>query len=376
MCKFRKIKDTMLRVTAIQKGYFIDSKEEIAARNLRLMSMIGYAGIILYIAYLLVTAIFFKKWLISPLYGLIVPVLGLFLLYSRKTTRSGAVNTGNVQKITMLLYVTLMAYVLIMSVFPHPNVPSVYYPLFLLMAPVIFILPVYQHLIMTMISLGVFYVLVFRFKSPVCWPHELFEATTSAVFSLLVIEFMTQFRIQTDSLKEKYYRLSRQDALTGVANKNTGLESAQEYIDKMWRKEAYALLFIDIDCFKLFNDTFGHLEGDKMLKRISDTLTSLCRKNDAVCRFGGDEFIILLKDVPNVHIAEQKAQDIIDSVSQIKTKSKFQMSCSIGVCYCSQDCATIEEAIRRADIALYHAKNSGKSCFTVYVDPSAQPTES
>ncbi len=370
-----KLRDTVKRVTAIQKGYFIDSSQEIAARNLRLMSLISYAGIIVYLAYLLFTFLFFKQLMISPLYAAIIPVLGLFLFYSKKAIRSGTVDAKKAQQFTMCLYVTLMVYIIIMSVFPHPDVPSVYYPLFLLISPVVFILPASRHLIVTFLSLGVFYALVLIFKSPACRMHELFEATTSAVFTVIAVVFMTQFRIQTESLNEKYYRMSREDALTGVANKNTGLESAQEYINRMWEKESFALLFIDVDCFKLFNDTFGHLEGDLMLKRVSDTLTALCRKNDTVCRFGGDEFIILLKDVPNVRVATLKAQDIVDAVSRIKTDTRFKMSCSIGICYCRRDCSTIEDAIRKADIALYHAKKDGKSRYAVFSDSAARPSE-
>ena len=354
------------RVLAVQKGYFIDSSNEIASRNLHFMKMVGYAVILTYGVYLAVTFLFFRRRLISPWYGLIVPILILFLLYANRKLKSGHYSAKQTQRVTLLLYAVLMAYVIVMSIFPHPDMPSVYYPLFLLVAPVLFILPAHQHLMMTISSLGIFYFLVFNFKAPACFSHELFEATTSAAFSVVVIIFMTQFRLQSDSLKEKYYKLSRMDALTGIVNKSAGLESAQEYLANMGENESCAVLFIDIDSFKHYNDTFGHLQGDQMLKSIGATLSSLCRKDDIVSRFGGDEFIILLKDIQTKEMAIQKAQRMIDAVGKMNPDGKEHMTLSIGVCYGAHQYATIEDMVQRADIALYQAKSCNKNCYAVY----------
>jgi diguanylate cyclase (GGDEF)-like protein len=245
-------------------------------------------------------------------------------------------------------------------------VPSAYYPLFLLMGPVLFILPAYQHLIMTISSLILFYPLVLTFKSPGCWSHELFEATTASVFSVIVIVVMTQYRIQSDSLKNKYYMLSRQDVLTGTANKSTGEAAAREYIAALRPDERCAMLLLDIDNFKSFNDGYGHLEGDRLLKMIGSTLIALCRKDDIVYRFGGDEFAILLKDVQTDDVAIQKARNIIDAITKIDNNYKTPPTCSIGICFRDGDKAGSEELIRRADAALYHAKRKGKNRFEVW----------
>jgi diguanylate cyclase (GGDEF)-like protein len=366
MCFLNHTKSKLARVIAIQKGYFIDSSKEIAVRNLRLMRLACGTCICFYLLYWAVTALFFREWMISPLYGLIVPILAVFLYYSGKSVQSENINVKTAQRATLLLYCALMAYAIVMSVFPHSNVPSAYYPLFLLMAPVIFILPAYQHILITGVSLVIFYVLVLGYKSPACWSHELFEATTAAVFSMVVIIFMTQFRLQSDHLKEKYYKLSRQDSLTGIVNKSTGLEIAQEYLDTAKRNEKCALLFVDIDSFKSFNDTFGHIEGDNLLTSLGATLSMLCRKSDIVCRFGGDEFIIVLKDVFTLDMVKRKAQNILDSVSRIELRSRKQMTCSIGIYFRDYGRVTVQEMIHRADIALYQAKNNGKNRYEVY----------
>lgn len=356
----------LTKVCAIQKGYFKDSSDEIAARNLKLMRTTGYVGMVVYALYLALTILFFKRLEISLLYGLIVPVLLLFLLYANRALKTGNVNVRQAQRVTLLLYIVLMLYMLVMSVFPHPNVPSVYYPLFLMMAPVLFILPSYQHIVINISSLIVFFVLVFNFKSSVCWMHELFEAVTATIFSMVVVVFMTQFRIQSDSLKEKYYALSRQDLLTGVVNKTAGMEAAQAYLDTMAKDEYCALLFVDIDNFKRYNDTYGHLEGDQMLRNIGATLSRLCRKGDIACRFGGDEFILLLKDIHTATVAEQRAGDMIQAITGLSDEDKQPITCSVGICVCRNDIRNIEDVIHRADIALYYAKCNGKNRFATY----------
>ena len=184
-------------IYTVQNSYFADSGAEIAARNLQLMRTVGIAGTVVYTLYMALTLLFFPTLAISPLYGLIVPVLIVFFLYANHALRSGDIRVAQAQRVTMLLYVVMMMDMLVMSVFPHPDRAAVYYPLFLLMAPVVLILPARLHLMMNGSSLIVFFLLVYGFKSTVCWNHDLFEATTASFFSVIVIVFMTQFRIQS-----------------------------------------------------------------------------------------------------------------------------------------------------------------------------------
>lgn len=363
----KKLVQFLKRVTEIQKDYFADYNKEIAVRNLQFMRTVGYVGTIVYIGYFAFTELLYMEWAISPLYGFIVPLLLLFSVYAKKALAAEKINTRGALNATLALHIVLMLYVMIMSVFPHPGVPSAYYPLFLLLAPVLIILPAWQHLMINASSLVIFYVLVLNFKSAACWPHELFEATTSAVFSGIVIVFMTQYRIQSDSLKSMYYKLSRSDALTGTVNKATGEAAVREYMAEMRHNEHGAMLLVDIDDFKRYNDQYGHLAGDRLLKTVGSTLVALCRKDDIVCRFGGDEFVILLKGIQMPEAAAQKALDIIEAIAEIDNGCRRRQTCSIGISYCDKDCVSGgEEAIQRADAALYQAKRKGKNRFEVW----------
>ena len=360
-----KVKRYLSRVMSIQRSFFSECGSEIAFRNLQLMRTTCYAGVVVYLAYYLITALFFKNMLISPVYGLIVPVLIAFILYAKKELAAQSVHVGRVQRATLLLSAVLMLDIIIMSVFPYPDAPFAYYPLFLIMVPVVLILPAYQHLILTAASLALYYWLVLTFKTAAFRQHELFEAATAAVFSVIAIVCMTQFRVQSDSLKSKYYLLSRQDELTGAVNKTAGVIAFQEYVARMRRGEQCAMLFVDMDSFKGFNDTYGHMEGDRLLKKIGETLIALCRSDDIVCRFGGDEFLILLKKIRTREDAARTARRIIDEIGKIDPREDPHLTCSIGICFC--DCKTVgcDELIRKADAALYHAKKKGKNRYVM-----------
>lgn len=365
------IRDELKMLRDTQKNYFNESGDEIAFRNLRLIRTTSQVGMFIYCLYLVLTVLFFKRLAISLLYGLIVPVLLLFMLYANRAMKAKNVHARGAQRAALLLYIVMMVYALLMSVFPHPNMPAVYYPLFLLMAPVLFILPASHHLAINLSTLITFFFLVYHFKDAACWNHDLFEATTASVFSIVVIVFMTQFRLQSDCLKDKYYKLSQQDLLTGVVNKTTGTQAAQEYLNHMREDEIAALFFIDIDDFKKYNDTYGHLEGDRMLTQIGAALSTFCRKGDTACRFGGDEFIVLLKDIQSAAVAEQRAGDIIEAIARFKNLDMQPTACSIGVCICRSDTKDICDVIRRADSALYTAKCNGKNGFAVYSEQNA-----
>jgi diguanylate cyclase (GGDEF)-like protein len=190
---------------------------------------------------------------------------------------------------------------------------------------------------------------------------------------VIVIVFMTQFRVQSENLKNKYYLLSRRDALTETANKAAGEAAAREYISGMHSEERGAMLLVDIDNFKSFNDNYGHLEGDRLLKMVGSALAAACRKDDIVYRFGGDEFAVLLKDIRTDEVATQRARCIMDAIAQNVGSFKFTPTCSIGICLFHPDSADSDDLIRRTDAALYRAKRDGKNRFVVWTAEMYSP---
>lgn len=150
------------------------------------------------------------------------------------------------------------------------------------------------------------------------------------------------------------------DSLTGLWNYGYFQYKLDEELAKAQAtQENLSVLMIDIDDFKKYNDSFGHIQGDQVLKEISGIIKDNCRKIDIVCRYGGEEFSLILPS-NNKKEALLLAERIRKSVEKNNISgSKFTVS--IGVASFPQDHARKKELIKKADIALYQAKNKGKN---------------
>ncbi len=149
-----------------------------------------------------------------------------------------------------------------------------------------------------------------------------------------------------------------QDGLTGLFNKRCLLATLAK-----WQKEkrSFGVLMIDMDFFKQVNDTHGHLAGDAVLQRLAVTLQHAVRGDDAVFRYGGEEFVVLLANQTTIGNVEKVAERIRKTVSFTAFPYVLQKTCSIG-CTVSSAGETPERLLAIADDALYQAKKQGRNC--------------
>ncbi|MEH2372987.1 EAL domain-containing protein [Nostoc sp.] len=170
--------------------------------------------------------------------------------------------------------------------------------------------------------------------------------------------------------EEKLIYNAFHDLLTGLPNRALFLQRLERAIMSAKRRVDYtfAVLFLDLDRFKVVNDSLGHLIGDQLLTALARILESCLRGGDTVARLGGDEFTILLDDLKNIN-------DITRVVERIQQalKSAFKLSgnevfttVSIGVALSNASYNLPEELLRDADIAMYQAKRSGKGCHKIF----------
>jgi diguanylate cyclase (GGDEF)-like protein len=172
-------------------------------------------------------------------------------------------------------------------------------------------------------------------------------------------------------LREVLRRQSIRDPLTGLFNRRYLEESLEREIRRALRnKEHVALLMIDIDHFKRFNDTFGHQAGDTLLREVGNFLLQRTRGQDVACRFGGEEFALILTGA-HIEAARKRGELLCEEVRQLSVLHAGQIlgkiSLSIGVSAFPGDGATTEELLRTADQALYRAKTDGRDRVTVAV---------
>ncbi len=158
--------------------------------------------------------------------------------------------------------------------------------------------------------------------------------------------------------KEKLITMSQLDGLTGLYNSITTKELINKRIKSKTEREIDALIIIDCDGFKAINDKFGHLEGDKVLKNISNTLRTAFRETDIIGRIGGDEFTVYLKNVPSTDFVKSKSEEIIAGIKEMN--KEFPVSVSAGVAFLNTG-KTYKEIFKEADDALYRAKQKGRS---------------
>ena len=155
------------------------------------------------------------------------------------------------------------------------------------------------------------------------------------------------------------------DPLTGLPNRELLDDRLRQAVAQAHRDERrLAVLFIDLDGFKEINDTRGHRSGDELLKETGLRLSGVLRDADTVARLGGDEYAIVLPQVQSPLEAEAVAIKAIDALKKpyvIDGRESF-VSASVGIALFPEDGSTAEELLRRADMAMYGAKDAGKSC--------------
>jgi len=177
--------------------------------------------------------------------------------------------------------------------------------------------------------------------------------------------------IQVIKSKQEIEKLLHHDILTGLPNRIMAQEIFLKAAFKAKRDNfKVCLMFIDLDNFKLINDGLGHQAGDKLLKELSQRIKSNVRDADSVCRFAGDEFIIILESVKTDELLAKIAQNIISNIQKPFNyqSNEFICGCSIGISVSPNDGLDFNTLVRNADTAMYHSKSIGGNSFHFF-DP-------
>lgn len=175
-----------------------------------------------------------------------------------------------------------------------------------------------------------------------------------------------------DKQKRETIRLKKEaehDLLTGLYNHMTTVNRIEKAISNSKSGSRHALFVIDIDNFKNANDMLGHLFGDELLVEISSKLKNLFREDDIVGRMGGDEFVVFLQNISSDAILEDKSRLLNGIFRNTRINADVcRISCSVGAAIYPTDGTNYLELFRKADIAMYAAKNSGKDAYCIYSD--------
>lgn len=185
--------------------------------------------------------------------------------------------------------------------------------------------------------------------------------------------------MKSDELIKKEFRIARTDKLTGLANRHYFEQKLKEEVEYAIKCESVLnVLIFDLDNFKGFNDTYGHLSGDKLLMLFSDIIRQCIRSSDIPVRYGGEEFMILIRDL-DIIIAKSVGDRIKRQLEKQRiylgsNDDRQKMTVSCGVAQYPTHSKNIRDVIEKADQALYHAKSIGKNIVATF-DEIGQPRE-
>ena len=201
------------------------------------------------------------------------------------------------------------------------------------------------------------------------------DADGQPEYLIAVIEDISERKLA----EQRAIEAARHDPLTGLPNRTLAFEYGNQLIPASKRgSKGGALLFIDIDRFKPINDLHGHETGDKVLQEVARRLKVCTRKEDLVARLGGDEFLILLSQLPATdYRGVAVAQHLVESLSRpVRIGAlELQVTPSIGISWYPEHGDHLDALIRAADLAMYQAKQAGRSNYRIYTNDLERQAE-
>ncbi|MDU1412535.1 MAG: GGDEF domain-containing protein [Clostridium sp.] len=253
-----------------------------------------------------------------------------------------------------------------------PYQPATIFPIMLMIVPLLFTINFYSISILISICSLVYVVLVLFQKYGSVAKFDIYNISVLLCISMFVRYLIQKnavksmrLKIENQKLLDKLYYDANHDALTGMLNRKAFVNKIVGEGESFIKTDYGVLGIIDIDNFKYINDTFGHLQGDEIIRKISSILRDSLYENDVLCRLGGDEFVFCLLKRQNSEDVNSDMEKILKSVNEIIISSNTRMGISIGIVDLTSREYSFMEAYKIADDALYKAKHNGRNRFCI-----------
>jgi diguanylate cyclase (GGDEF)-like protein len=302
-------------------------------------------------------------------------------IYAKRRFNRGPVTAG-----FLLFFICIIAFGIYIGVISLPNSQAVNFMVFLIGIQIIFVLDPLWELVLNAAVVTVFSYLAIRIKPLGIWQTDVTNAVFAALGGMIlswhmsrvvIKEMRTAQRLKAE--RDRFEAASIQDELTGLGNRRDFLHRVDFYINACQRvRQTVCIIMMDVDHFKLYNDFYGHPQGDQVLKAIGGVLSRLMVEEKVfAARVGGEEFIVLWTEnrlSEAQRLALKLRQMVIDlQIPHEKSPVAPYITASFGLYVLrggSTD--TAEELYERADKALYEAKNHGRNC-VMLIDSADTP---
>ncbi len=301
-------------------------------------------------------------YLIGFIYSILVSVLFLFVFKKDSL-------------IAQLIIYLSISLLLLLGAFitkNNPDNPATTFIAFLLITPMFMIDKPYFMAIELSVSSIIYFVWMYSVKPYDIWLMDVFNVIVFVIIGLFLHIIANSIRIKEFVLARKINIQKDIDELTGIKNKAALTRDINNYLsDKS--KDKGILFMLDIDRFKMVNDTYGHDVGDSVINQLGSLLSHLFTNGEVVGRFGGDEFIVFIKDTNDKALAEEAANKIVNgAIENIQLPDiDKKVSISIGIALYNGVENNYSEIFKKADVALYKTKADRTVKFNFYSDEIA-----
>ena len=248
-----------------------------------------------------------------------------------------------------------------------PNVPATTFFVLLLLTPMFMIDKPFYMITELIVASAVFVVWMHFVKPYEVWQMDMINTLIFAPIGIFIHVIANSIRIKEFVLTRKLNIQKDYDELTGLKNKAALTKDINDFIQKESNDKGLFIV-LDIDYFKKINDVYGHDVGDVILEELGAYLKQKFANNEIIGRFGGDEFIIFVKNTDEVSFASRLAKEIADEASEVVKipNSDEKFSISLGVAIYRGEEKNYSEIFKKADIALYKTKANRPSKFNIY----------
>ncbi len=344
-----------------------ECREDIIQSNLSMLQKMSVGALVLLFGYSVVTAFMFRNQQLYLIYQVFLLIHAVFVLFAFWYAKQGRHSLAVTQGSCIAFILSIMMFITLISVVPYRQQPGIFFPILYITVYLLYLFPFWViNLVMTTVY-AVFSIAVLLLKSPEAVSYDLFGATTVWIIGICLSFWNIDLRLREYESKLQLKNASNLDEMTGLPNRRCFNDFiAYKFKESARKSLPFSVFIFDIDDFKNYNDTYGHLAGDECLSKIGQVMLDYMMNHDLfIARFGGEEFIAVLAG-EDARGAQKHAENLIQKIRQCPMPAAFgentHVTVSVGLAQVEriEEFSSFQEVVKNADVALYRAKANGK----------------